>query len=112
MAVKVGATLSTVRTAHPGAPQVASPGSAIARKWDSTDPFGLNLPSVGAITYNPALPAAYYEAETGLPTNGFRVHGPPRGPLAAAGRNGVDGGICESFGPTLRVSGLFSSWVG
>lgn len=83
-----------VHTDYLGTPRVVTSGAAVAWRWDSSDPFGANLPSVQAVVYNPRFPGQYYDAETGLHYNHHRTYDPTLGryiqpdPLGlAAGKN-------------------------
>ena len=77
-----------------GTPRTITNGAAVVWKWDSTDPFGANLPSVPSVVYNLRFPGQYYDAETGLHYNHYRTYDPSLGrylqpdPLGlAAGKN-------------------------
>ena len=83
-----------VHTDYLGTPRALSNGASVAWRWESTDPFGANQPSIQAVVYNPRFPGQYYDQETGLHYNHHRTYDPIFGrylqpdPLGvAAGKN-------------------------
>ena len=92
--VMAGGVLRQVHTDYLGSPRLVGSASAPVWRWDSTDPFGANAPSVQTLVYNRRFPGQYFDAETGLHENHHRTYDPKLGryiqsdPLGlAAGKN-------------------------
>ena len=90
----IGGSILAVHTDYLGTPRALSNGASVAWRWESTDPFGANQPSIQAVVYNPRFPGQYYDQETGLHYNHHRTYDPIFGrylqpdPLGvAAGKN-------------------------
>jgi RHS repeat-associated protein len=75
-----------------GTPRAITNGSTLVWKWDSTDPFGANLPSVQTVVYNPRFPGQYYDAESGLHYNHHRTYDPSLGRYVQPDPIGLAGG--------------------
>lgn len=91
---KAAGALHAVHTDYLDTPRVLTSGSTVSWRWDQTDPFGANAPSVQAVVYNHRFPGQYYDHETGLHDNRARTYDPKLGrylqpdPLGLeAGRN-------------------------
>ena len=50
--VVIGGSVYPVHTDYLGTPRAVSNGAAVVWRWDSSDPFGANAPSVATIAYN------------------------------------------------------------
>lgn len=92
--VNAGGSVKSVHTDYLGTPRVVTSGSSIVWKWDATDPFGSNAPSVSTLTYNLRFAGQFFDAETGLHDNHYRTYDPLMGrymqpdPIGlAAGKN-------------------------
>jgi RHS repeat-associated protein len=90
--VKQGGTIYGVHTDYLGTPRVITNGATVVWKWESTDPFGMNAPSVQTITYNPRFPGQYFDAENGLHSNRYRVYDPYLGRYMQSDPIGLAGG--------------------
>lgn len=92
IAVNQGGTIYGVHTDYLGTPRVITSGATVVWKWDSTDPFGMNAPSVQTISYNQRFPGQYYDAENGLHSNRYRVYDPYVGRYMQPDPIGLSGG--------------------
>ncbi len=85
---------------HLGTPRVITDPTNQARwRWDSSDPFGANLPNDDPdqdgvrFVYNLRFPGQYYDQETGLHYNYFRDYDPAIGRYTTSDPIGLKGGI-------------------
>ena len=72
----IGGSILAVHTDYLGTPRALSNGSSVAWRWESTDPFGANQPSIQAVVYNQRFPGQYYDQETGLHYNHDTTYDP------------------------------------
>lgn len=92
----------------------------IVWRWDSADPFGVNLPNenpygLGAFSYNPRFPGQIYDRETNLHYNYFRDYDPTTGRYSTSDPIGLRGGInTYSYvggNPLTRIDPTGLDWI-
>jgi RHS repeat-associated protein len=73
-------TLYYVHTDQLGTPRaITNNANTVVWKWDSTDAFGSNLPSVTTVAYNKRFPGQYFDNESKLHYNYYRTYNPVTG---------------------------------
>jgi RHS repeat-associated protein len=120
--VKAG-SLYNIYPDHLGTPRVVTnSNNGVVWKWDNTDAFGANVPSVATIEFNLRFAGQYFDKESNLHYNYHRTYNPKTGryiqsdPLGlAAGNNTygyVDGNSLSEIDPTGNIPLLIPFIVG
>ncbi|MDD5276964.1 MAG: RHS repeat-associated core domain-containing protein [Methylovulum sp.] len=78
--------------------QVINASKQLRWQWNNSDPFGANAPDtnpqgLGGFAYNLRFPGQYWDSETGLFYNYFRVYDPKAGRYAQSDPIGLRGGL-------------------
>lgn len=123
--VTISTRVDFVYADHLNAPRaIARPSDhAIVWRWDSIEPFGLNLAndnpnSLGPYAFNLRLPGQEYDAESSLHHNGYRDFDPWTGRYLQSDPKGLRAGINTytyvRSGPLTRVdpTGLLDVFIG
>lgn len=85
--------LYNVYNDHLGTPRtVTDQGNNIVWKWDNTEVFGNNAPSVQTVEFNLRFPGQYFDNESNLHYNYYRTYNPKTGKYIQSDPLGLEAG--------------------